>query len=149
MKIRHFKEIISLCVKNRLVSSVYTIGSNKFVAFFWSFTYSKNCSGPSIESCGTPHVIVSRSAFSSSFIWLNCFLFDTWYLNHEWFRSVTPYNSSFLRSIEWSTVSKALDKSIKTPRVYLLYSKDSRIRSTNYTIACSVECPVWKTNCLG
>ena len=34
------------------------IGSNKFDAFFRSFTYSKNSSGPSIEPCGTPHVIV-------------------------------------------------------------------------------------------
>ena len=33
------------------------IGSNKFDACFRSFTYSKNSSDPSIEPCGTPHVI--------------------------------------------------------------------------------------------
>ena len=143
------RSLISLCLRNRLVSFAYMTGSNKCVAFFRSFTYSKNSSDPGIEPCGTPRVIVSRSAFSSLFIWMNCFLFDKWFLNHEWFRSFTPYNSGFLRSIEWSTASKALDKSMKTPRVCLLCSKYSRIRSTNYTIACSVECPVWKRNCLG
>ena len=69
-------KLISLCLRNRLVSSLYMIRSNKFVAFFRSFTYSKNSSGPSIEFCGTPHVIVSSCVFSSSFIWMNCFLFD-------------------------------------------------------------------------
>ena len=43
-------------------------GSNKFDAFFRSITYSKNSNGPSIEPCGTPHVIVSSSVFSSLFI---------------------------------------------------------------------------------
>ena len=37
------------------------IGSNTFDAFFRSFIYSKNGSGPSIERYGTPHVIVSSS----------------------------------------------------------------------------------------
>ena len=35
------------------------IGSNTFDAFFRSFIYCKNSSGPSIERYGTPHVIVS------------------------------------------------------------------------------------------
>ena len=52
------------------------IGSNKFDACFRSFTYSKNSSDPSIEPCGTPHVIVSSSVFSLLFIRMNCFLFD-------------------------------------------------------------------------
>ena len=124
------------------------IGFNKHDAFFRSFTYNKNSSGPSIQSCGTSHLIVSSSVFSSLFIWINCFLFDKKFLSHDWFRSVTLYNSSFLRSMGWSTVWKALDKSIKTPRVYLFYSKDSRIWLTNYTIACSVKYPIWKPNCL-
>ena len=57
-----------------LVSSADMVGfnkSNKFDAFFRSFTYSKNISGFSIEPCKTLHVIVS-----SSVIWMNCFLFD-------------------------------------------------------------------------
>ena len=132
-----------------LASSAYMIGSNKFIAFFRLFTYSKNGSGPSIEPCGTPHVTASTSEFFSSFIWRNSFLFDKYFLKHEWFQLDTPYNSSFLRSIEWSTVSKTFDRSIKTPRVFLLYSKDSRIWSTNCTVECSVECPVWKPNWLG
>ena len=37
------------------------IGSNTFDAFFRSFIYSKNSSGPSIERYGTAHVIVSSS----------------------------------------------------------------------------------------
>ena len=37
------------------------IGSNTFDAFFRSFIYSKNGSGPSIERYGTPHVTVSSS----------------------------------------------------------------------------------------
>ena len=36
-----------------------------------------------------------------------------------------PYISNFLRIMEWLTVSKAFDKSIKTPNVYRLFSKDS------------------------
>ena len=53
--------LISSCINNRLVSSANMIGSNKFDAFLRSFTYSKNSCGPSIEPCGTPHVIVSNS----------------------------------------------------------------------------------------
>ena len=36
-----------------------------------------------------------------------------------------PYISCFLRIMEWLTVSKTFDKSIKTPKVYRLFSKDS------------------------
>ena len=50
------------------------IGSNEIDAFFRSFKYNKNSSGPSIAE--TPHVIACSSAFSSLFIWMNCFLFD-------------------------------------------------------------------------
>ena len=39
------------------------IGSNKIDAFFRSFTCNKNSIEPSIEPCGTPHVIVSDSTF--------------------------------------------------------------------------------------
>ena len=39
------------------------IGSNKFDVFFRSFTYIKNSIGPSIEPCGTPHVIVSSFVY--------------------------------------------------------------------------------------
>ena len=46
------------------------------------------------------------------------------------------------------SLSKALDNSIKSPRIYLLYSKDSRIWLTNCTIACLVKCSVWKPNSL-
>ena len=50
--------------KKMLVSSADMVGfnkSNKFDAFFRSFTYSKNISGFSIEPCKTLHVIVSSS----------------------------------------------------------------------------------------
>ena len=33
--------------------------------------------------------------------------------------------SNFLRIMEWLTVSKAFEKSIKTPEGYILFSKDS------------------------
>ena len=43
--------------------------------------------------------------------------------------------------VEWLIVSKAFDKSVKTPKVYRLFSKDSRIWFANCRIACSVEWP--------
>ena len=45
----------------------------------------------------------------------------------------------FLRKMEWSTVSKAFHRSMNTPSVYLLFSKDSIIWSTNCTTEWSVE----------
>ena len=50
-----------------------------------------------------------------------------------------PYISNCLRIMEWLTVSKAFDKSVKTPEVYKLFSKDSWIWFANCRIACSVE----------
>ena len=35
------------------------IEANTFDAFFRSITYNENSSGPSIEPCGTPHIIIS------------------------------------------------------------------------------------------
>ena len=49
--------------------------------------------------------------FYFSSIWMNCLLFERWLLTHSWFLPVMPYSSNFLRRIEWSTVSKALDRS--------------------------------------
>ena len=49
----------------------------------------------------------------------------------------------FLSKIFWSAVSKALDRSIKTPIVYLLGSKDSQIWSTSCSRAWSVKWLFW------
>ena len=76
--------------------------------------------------------------FFFSLIWMNCL----------WFLTVIPYSSNFLRIMEWSTVSKAFDRSMNTPSVYSLFSKDSIIWSTNCTTAWSVEWPFCKPNCL-
>ena len=46
------KYLISWCVKNKLVSSANNFGSNVFEAFFKSFTYKRNRSGPKIEPRG-------------------------------------------------------------------------------------------------
>ena len=54
----------------------------------------------------------------------------------------------FLRRMERSTVSKAFDRSMNTPSVYLVFSKDSVIWSTNCSTAWSVEWLFWKSNCL-
>ena len=70
------KYLISLCVKNKLVSSANIIGSNMFEAFFKSFTYKRNRSGPKIEPCGTPQLIVSKLVFSFSLICRNCLKFE-------------------------------------------------------------------------
>ena len=50
--------------------------------------------------------------------------------------------------MEQSTLSKAFDRSMNTPSVYLLFSKDSIIWSTNYTTVWPVEWPFRKQNCL-
>ena len=57
-----------------------------------------------------------------------------------------PFISN-LRSMEWLTVPKALDKPIKTPKVYRLFSKVPGIWFTDSGIACSVERPDEKQNC--
>ena len=57
------KYLISLCVKKKLVLSANIIGSNMFEAFFKSSTYQRNRSGPKIEPCGTPQLIVSKLVF--------------------------------------------------------------------------------------
>ena len=55
-------------IRNRLVSFENMIGSNKSNEFFRSFRYSEHNSGHSIKPCGTPHIIVPSSVFSSLFI---------------------------------------------------------------------------------
>ena len=74
------KYLISSCVKNKLVLSANIIGLNMFEAFFKSFTYERNRSGPKIEPCGAPQMIV-LSLF---------FLF-------QWFR----WTVSYLRGSSW------------------------------------------------
>ena len=49
--------------------------------------------------------------------------------------------------MEWLTVPKALDKPIKTPKVYRLFSKVPGIWFTDSGIPCSVERPDEKQNC--
>ena len=41
--------------------------------------------------------------------------------------------------MEWLTASKAFDKSIKAPKLYRLFLKDSLIWFAHCKIACSVE----------
>ena len=73
----NFIRLGRVCIKSRLVSSAKTIDeSNKFDAFFRSFTHSKSSSSPSTEPCGTAHVILSSCVFFSLSVWINCFLFD-------------------------------------------------------------------------
>ena len=64
-------------------------------------------------------------------------------MTHPWFLSVMPY-----RKMEWSTVLKSFERSMNTPSVYLLFSKDSIILSTYCTRPWSVERPFWKPNTL-
>ena len=55
-------------IRNRLVSFENMIGSNKSDELFSSFTYNEHSSGHSIKPCGTPHIIVPSSVFSSLLI---------------------------------------------------------------------------------
>ena len=41
--------------------------------------------------------------------------------------------------MEWLTVSKAFNNSIKTGKAYRLFSKDSRVWFANCRLACSIE----------
>ena len=141
------KYSMSSCVKYKLVSCANIIGSNMFEAFFKSFTYKINRGGPKTEPCGTPQLIVSILVFLFSLIWMNCLLFERQLSTHPWFLFVIPYISNFLRKMDWSTVSTAFDRSMNIPSVYLLFSKDSIIWSTNCTTVWSVEWQFWP-NCL-
>ena len=56
---------------------------------------------------------------------------------------ILPYISRFLINIMWSTVSKAFNKSMKTPSLFWYFSNNSSLK-----VICSVEKPIWKPNCL-
>ena len=45
------------CTRKKKVSSANIIGTSKFEELGRSFTYNKNNNGPSIEPCGTAHLI--------------------------------------------------------------------------------------------
>ena len=53
--------LISLCEYKMVVSSANNIKSSTFEVYVISFTYYIKRRGPSIESCGTPHVIFPGS----------------------------------------------------------------------------------------
>ena len=107
------RQLIFLCVRNRLVLSAIMIGSNKVDAFFRSFKNNKNSSGTSIETWGTPHIIVSSPVFSSLFIWMDCFQFNKTLFKHEWFWYVTPYNCSLQYTMKHFDDFKNKQKSAK------------------------------------
>ena len=62
-----------LCLKE-LVSSAKIIGTNTFEELGRSFTYNKNNNGPSIEPCGTPHLISFFTVSANSVSFTYCFL---------------------------------------------------------------------------
>ena len=53
--------LISLCEYKMVVSSANNIKSSTFEVYVISFTYNIKRRGPSIEPCGTPHVIFPGS----------------------------------------------------------------------------------------
>ena len=63
-----------LCLKKNLVSSANIIGTSTFEELGRSFTYNKNSNGPSIETCGTPHLISFFSVSADSVIFIYYFL---------------------------------------------------------------------------
>ena len=67
--------LISLCSKNRFVSSANFIVFNKLEAPGRSFAYIKNNSGPRIDPCGTPHVTFCSFVLVSLLMQIYCFLF--------------------------------------------------------------------------
>ena len=57
-----------LCSKNKLVSSVNIIGTSTFEELERSFAYKKNNNGPTIEPCGTPHLISFFTVSAYTFV---------------------------------------------------------------------------------
>ena len=69
------RKLMSLCSKNRFVSSANIIVFNKLEALGRSFTYIKSSSGPRIDPCGTPHVTFCSLVLVSLLMQIYCFLF--------------------------------------------------------------------------
>ena len=59
--------------KKNLVSSANIVGTSTFELLRISFTYGKSYNGPSIESCGTPHLISFFNVSIDSVIFIFCF----------------------------------------------------------------------------
>ena len=111
------KTLMSLCSKNRFASSANIIVFNKLEALRRLFTYIKNNSSPRIDPCGTPHFIFCSFVLLPLLMQMYCFLFVRYLLNQARFTPAISYISSFSRSIVWSAVSNAFDKSTKITAV--------------------------------
>ena len=68
-----------------------------------------------------------------------------------WSSVPTPFvrrGPNFVNRILWLKVSKAFDRSIKTPRINSLFSKLFIMSLINYNKVCPVELFTWKPKCL-
>ena len=87
-------------------------------------------------SLGTPQVIFAK-------VVLSCYLMYYFWNVMYCFRQflILPYSFSFGNNIQWSTVSDALERTIKTPRLKNCYSVSKLlIWSVSCITACSIEC---------
>ena len=76
-----------------------------------SFTYNKNNKRPSMDPCGTPHVIFINSEVVPA-TKVHCFLSVKLFSSQEKLLFLIPSSFNLARSISWFTVSKAFEKSI-------------------------------------
>ena len=133
----------------RFVLSANYIGSRRLEAILRSLTYKRKMRCANVKPWQNPHLTCSKLSFVVGSISIYCFLFERKRFMQLWLLPLIPYNSSFLSSIVWSTISQAFERLINTPSVYKLFSKAWNIWSKNWIIAWSVEWPNWKPNYLG
>ena len=129
---------------NTTVSSEKFITLERFNQFSKLLKYSKNKTGPRIESWGTPHLIGQGD--NSDYQFHTFMLYWTWSLNQFIIKSFAPYDFIFENKATWLRVSKSFDKSIyKAPTIFPL-SIYLLILSTRYKVASSVSCFFPKSN---
>ena len=128
------------------------MGSNVLDTLHKSFRYIMKRSGLKIDPWVTPQII-SRLDVFIALPCINCFLFERVPEKHLRLLFFMPHKFSLSMRILWSTVSKAFDKFIKTPNVYLTRAlsvkwpflkpyclwKRRLLLSGNYKLGCSLE----------
>ena len=109
----------------RCVWSANILGVDNVRQFGKSLIYKRKNNGPSTDPCGTPHLIWEASDKQLLAKHL-CDRSCKYVVNQISVFVSNPYHSSFFNKMEWSTVSNAFFKSIKTtalsrPSSVLLY----------------------------
>ncbi len=95
----------------KVVSSAYT-SNICLIASGASFINIMNKKGPRMDPCGTP--IITGCSSERDRLKLTCWIrLDKYDLNHSSSLPSTPYATSFLSNVPWSTVSNAFLRSIK------------------------------------